>query len=105
MNQAYQVFKDETRTFTFYAREADSTPINLTGATVSLAAPLTLGTFVSLTGTIVDAAKGSYTVTVNPTTSSLLVGMNLPIYSVITLGGVTRIVNIPDGLNVLERAR
>ena len=103
MNQPYQLYKDEVRTFTFYAREATSLPIDLTGATVELAAPDSLGTFKNLTGTILDPTAGSFSVEVDPTLDGLLVGMNLPVYCIIVQGGVTRIVSVPDGLNVLER--
>ena len=103
MSQAYEMYKGEDRTFEFYARETDSTPIDLTGAVVELIVPLATNSSLNLSGSVVAAESGAFTVSFSDSLD-LLVGQNIPLECTITIGGNVRIVSIIDGLSVLKKA-
>ena len=103
MSQAYEMYKGEDRTFEFYARETDSTPIDLTGAVVSLIVPLANGTSVDLSGSVTDPEGGAFTVVFSDALD-LLVGQSISLACKVVKGLDVRYVSIIDGLSVLKKA-
>ncbi len=70
--QDLTIFAGETRTLTLYARDPDNNVQDLTGKTVywrvgyPLWIPDQMTPVLTKTGTVLDAAAGSFTVTLNP---------------------------------------
>lgn len=98
----YQVVNGEDRVLTIYCRNSDSTPVDLTGATINVELPKANGTTVNKTGTITDAADGIFTITIADT-DALLVAQNIPIDIEVTISGNIRIYPSADGLAVLPK--
>lgn len=101
---AYDYVKGTNQTITMYCRNLDSTPVDITGKTITVDLPAADGLVIAKTGTVTDGPNGIFTLPLLAA-DNLLLALDIQIDVILTDGGsYNRIFPQIDGLSVTQKS-